>query len=129
MLTGGELVDEGRCLAPTVLENPPSDAKVWCEEIFGPVATITRFSDFEQALELANDSRFGLQAGVFTRDVGLGLKAAQTLEFGGVLINEVPTFRADQMPYGGVKDSGNTREGPAYSVRELTEERFVTLQG
>lgn len=129
VLTGGELADEDRCLAPTVLENPPADAKVWCEEIFGPVATITRFTEFEGALAMANDSRFGLQAGVFTRDVGLGIKAAQTLEFGGVLINEVPTFRADQMPYGGVKDSGNTREGPAYSVHELTEERFVTLQG
>ncbi|HVQ59368.1 MAG TPA: aldehyde dehydrogenase family protein, partial [Solirubrobacterales bacterium] len=94
-----------------------------------PVATITRFSQFDEALELANDSRYGLQAGVFTRDVGLGLKAARTLEFGGVLINEVPTFRADQQPYGGVKDSGNTREGPAFAVYELTEERFVTLQG
>ena len=73
--------------------------------------------------------RFGLQAGVFTRDIAKGLKAAATLEFGGVLINEVPTFRADQMPYGGVKDSGNTREGPAFAVYELTEERFVTLQG
>jgi acyl-CoA reductase-like NAD-dependent aldehyde dehydrogenase len=129
LLTGGELVDEGRCMAPTVLEDPPRQEKVWCEEIFGPVATITRFSDFDDALAMANDSRFGLQAGVFTRDVGSGIKAAETLEFGGVLINEVPTFRADQMPYGGVKDSGNTREGPAYSVRELTEERFVTFQG
>ena len=129
LLTGGELVDEGRCLAPTLLASPPRDAKVWCEEIFGPVATIDRYSDFEQALEMANDSKFGLQAGVFTRDLGRGLQAARTLEFGGVLINEVPTFRADQQPYGGVKDSGNTREGPAYAVTELTEERFVTLQG
>jgi acyl-CoA reductase-like NAD-dependent aldehyde dehydrogenase len=129
LLTGGELVDEGRCLAPTLLGAPPKDAKVWCEEIFGPVATIDTFTDFDQALEMANDSKFGLQAGVFTRDVGNGLKAGRTLEFGGVLINEVPTFRADQQPYGGVKDSGNTREGPAYAVYELTEERFVTLQG
>ncbi|HJX33388.1 MAG TPA: aldehyde dehydrogenase family protein [Solirubrobacterales bacterium] len=129
LLTGGELVDEGRCLAPTLLASPPRDAKVWCEEIFGPVATIDRYSNFEQALEMANDSKFGLQAGVFTRDLGRGLQAARTLEFGGVLINEVPTFRADQQPYGGVKDSGNTREGPAYAVTELTEERFVTLQG
>ena len=129
LLTGGELVDEGRCLAPTLLGAPPRDAKVWCEEIFGPVATIDRFSDFGAALESANDSKFGLQAGVFTRDVGRGLEAANTLEFGGVLINEVPTFRADQMPYGGVKDSGNTREGPSFAVMELTEERFVTLQG
>jgi acyl-CoA reductase-like NAD-dependent aldehyde dehydrogenase len=128
LLTGGELVDEGRCLAPTLLGAPPRQAKVWCEEIFGPVATIDRFSDFGEALAMANDSKFGLQAGVFTRDVSRGIKAANTLEFGGVLINEVPTFRADQMPYGGVKDSGNTREGPAFAVQELTEERFVTLQ-
>jgi acyl-CoA reductase-like NAD-dependent aldehyde dehydrogenase len=129
LLTGGDLVDEGRCLEPTVLGSPPRDAKVWCEEIFGPVATIDRYTEFEDALRMANDSKFGLQAGVFTRDMGRGLRAAEALEFGGVLINEVPTFRADQMPYGGVKDSGNTREGPAYAVIELTEERFVTLQG
>ena len=129
LLTGGELVDEGRCLAPTLLGSPPKDAKVWCEEIFGPVATVDTFSDFDEALAMANDSKFGLQAGVFTRDIGRGLEAARTLEFGGVLINEVPTFRADQQPYGGVKDSGNTREGPAFAVLELTEERFVTLQG
>ncbi|MBM3666986.1 MAG: aldehyde dehydrogenase family protein [Actinobacteria bacterium] len=129
VLVGGELVDEGRCLAPTVIKEPPREAKVWCEEIFGPVATVHAYKSFEQALELANDARFGLQAGVFTRDIGRGLQAAEALEFGGVLINEVPTFRTDQMPYGGVKDSGNTREGPAYTVRELTEERLVTLQG
>jgi acyl-CoA reductase-like NAD-dependent aldehyde dehydrogenase len=128
LLAGGELVDEGRCLAPTLLGAPPRDAKVWCEEIFGPVATIDTYSEFGEALEMANDSKFGLQAGVFTRDISRGLEAAYTLEFGGVLINEVPTFRADQMPYGGVKDSGNTREGPAFAVQELTEERFITLQ-
>jgi acyl-CoA reductase-like NAD-dependent aldehyde dehydrogenase len=129
LLAGGELVDGGRCLAPTLLAGPPREAKVWCEEIFGPVATIDRYADFGEALRMANDSKFGLQAGVFTRDMGRGLEAAAKLEFGGVLINEVPTFRADQMPYGGVKDSGNTREGPAYAILELTEERFVTLQG
>jgi acyl-CoA reductase-like NAD-dependent aldehyde dehydrogenase len=129
LLVGGELVDEGRCLAPTLLKSPPKSTKVWCEEIFGPVATIDTFSVFEEALAMANDSKFGLQAGVFTRDIGKGLEAGRTLDFGGVLINEVPTFRADQQPYGGVKDSGNTREGPAYAVYELTEERFVTLQG
>jgi acyl-CoA reductase-like NAD-dependent aldehyde dehydrogenase len=128
LLTGGELVDEGRCLAPTLLGSPPRDAKVWCEEIFGPVATIDTYGEFGEALAMANDSKFGLQAGVFTRDVSRGLEAAGTLEFGGVLINEVPTFRTDQMPYGGVKDSGNTREGPAFAVQELTEERFITLQ-
>ncbi len=129
LLSGGELVDEGRCLAPTLLGSPPHQARVWCEEIFGPVATVDRYRDFDEALRMANDSKFGLQAGVFTRDLGRGLEAASALEFGGVLVNEVPTFRADQMPYGGVKDSGNTREGPAYAVLELTEERLVTLQG
>jgi len=129
LLAGGELVDEGRCLAPTLLGAPSKDAKVWCEEIFGPVATIDTYGEFGEALAMANDSKFGLQAGVFTRDIGRGLEAGRTLEFGGVLINEVPTFRADQQPYGGVKDSGNTREGPSFAVLELTEERFVTLQG
>ncbi len=128
LLCGGELVDDGRCLAPTLLGATPRDAKVWCEEVFGPVATIDRYADFAEALRMANDSKFGLQAGVFTADLGRALEAARTLELGGVLINEVPTFRADQMPYGGVKDSGNTREGPAFAVQELTEERFITLQ-
>ena len=129
LLTGGELTDEDRCLEPTVLRDPPTDAKVWCEEIFGPVAVLSDFSSFDEAIELANDSRYGLQAGIFTRDVGRAIESGRRLEFGGVLVNEVPTFRADQMPYGGVKDSGNTREGPAYAIRELTEERLVSLQG
>ncbi len=129
LLSGGELVDEGRCLAPTLLKAPPKETKVWCEEAFGPVATIHTFSTFEEGLAMANDSKFGLQAGVFTRDIGRGIEAGRTLEYGGVMVNEVPSFRADQMPYGGVKDSGNTREGPAFAVYELTEERFVTFQG
>jgi acyl-CoA reductase-like NAD-dependent aldehyde dehydrogenase len=129
ILTGGELVDEDRCLAPTVIKEPPREAKVWCEEIFGPVATVHSYKTFDEALERANDARFGLQAGVFTRDLGRAIEAGNRLEFGGVLVNEVPTFRTDQMPYGGVKDSGNTREGPPFAVRELTEERLVTFQG
>jgi acyl-CoA reductase-like NAD-dependent aldehyde dehydrogenase len=129
VLIGGELTDEDRCLEPTVIQEPSREAKVWCEEIFGPVATVNTFSSFDEAIEMANDAKYGLQAGIFTRDLGLALEAGGRLEFGGVLVNEVPTFRADQMPYGGVKDSGNTREGPAYAIRELTEERFVSLQG
>jgi acyl-CoA reductase-like NAD-dependent aldehyde dehydrogenase len=129
ILTGGELVDEDRCIAPTVIRGEPKDCHTWKDEIFGPVATIHTFDTFEQGLAMANDSRYGLQAGVFTRDIGNGKKAGEILEFGGVLINEVPTFRTDQMPYGGVKDSGNTREGPHYAVHELTEERLVTFQG
>ena len=129
VLTGGELVDDGRCLAPTVIREPDRESHVWCDEIFGPVATLSAVDSLDDAIAKANDSRFGLQAGIFTRDIGSALEAGRRLEFGGVLVNEVPTFRADQMPYGGVKDSGNTREGPAYAIREYTEERFVTLQG
>jgi acyl-CoA reductase-like NAD-dependent aldehyde dehydrogenase len=129
ILTGGELTDDNRCLEPTVIREPSRVARVWRDEIFGPVATLHSFGSFEEAIELANDARYGLQAGVFTRDLDLALEAGMRLEFGGVLVNEVPTFRADQMPYGGVKESGNTREGPAYAVRELTEERLITLQG
>ncbi|MSY07287.1 MAG: aldehyde dehydrogenase family protein, partial [Actinobacteria bacterium] len=73
-------------------------------------------------------SRYGLQAAIFTRDLGVAMKAAHTLDFGGVMVNEMPTFRIDQMPYGGVRDSGNTKEGPHYSVREMTEERMIVIQ-
>jgi acyl-CoA reductase-like NAD-dependent aldehyde dehydrogenase len=90
--------------------------------------TLTRTSSLDEAIELANSTRYGLQAGIFTGDLHSALEAAQRLEFGGVTINEAPAFRADQMPYGGVKASGNTREGPAYAVRELTEERLVVIQ-
>ncbi len=128
VLTGGEANPDGT-IRPTVIERPGDDDHVWCDEVFGPVTVVRRFSSFDEGLALANGSRYGLQAGVFTRDVGRALHAARTLEFGGVCVNEVPTYRTDQMPYGGVKDSGNTREGPAYTIRELTEERLVTLQG
>ena len=95
--------------------------------MFGPVVTLNRYGSLEEAIELANATRYGLQAGIFTSDLRKALAAAEGLEFGGVTVNEAPTFRADQMPYGGVKASGNTREGPAYAVRELTEERLVVL--
>ncbi len=126
ILTGGKL--EGELIVPTVIARAPADAKVSCDEVFGPVCTVTPFDAFDEAIALANGTRFGLQAGVFTKDLSVALRAARELEFGGVTVNEAPTFRADQMPYGGVKDSGNTREGPAYAVREMTEERLVVLQ-
>ena len=126
VLAGGTL--DGELLRPTVIADAPLDAKVSCEEVFGPLCTVTPFDTLDEAIALANGTRFGLQAGVFTRDVKSALRAARELEFGGVTVNEAPTFRADQMPYGGVKDSGNTREGPAYAVREMTEERLVVLQ-
>ena len=126
VLTGGTL--EGDLLRPTVIAGAPRDAKVSCEEVFGPVCTVSPYDSLDEAIALANGTAFGLQAGIFTADVKAALRAAQELEFGGVTVNEAPTFRADQMPYGGVKDSGNTREGPAYAVREMTEERLVVLQ-
>ena len=98
-----------------------------CEEVFGPVVTVNAVESLDEAFELANATRYGLQAGVFTRGLRTALEAGRRLDFGGVTINEAPTFRADQMPYGGVKASGNTREGPAYAVRELTEERLVVV--
>ncbi|HSF61019.1 MAG TPA: aldehyde dehydrogenase family protein, partial [Gaiellaceae bacterium] len=126
VLAGGTL--EGELLRPTVIAGAPPDAKVSCEEVFGPLCTVTPFDTLEEAIGLANGTRFGLQAGIFTSNLKSALRAAGELEFGGVMVNEAPTFRADQMPYGGVKDSGNTREGPAYAVREMTEERLVVLQ-
>ena len=88
---------------------------------------MSAYETIDEAIELANGTPYGLQAGIFTANVRTALRAAQALEFGGVTVNEAPTFRADQMPYGGVKASGNTREGPAYAVRELTEERLVVI--
>jgi acyl-CoA reductase-like NAD-dependent aldehyde dehydrogenase len=126
ILAGGTL--DGGLLRPTVIADAPPDAKVSCEEVFGPLCTVAPYETIGEAIALANGTRFGLQAGIFTKDVGTALQAARALEFGGVTVNEAPTFRADQMPYGGVKDSGNTREGPAYAVREMTEERVVILQ-
>ncbi len=126
VLSGGEL--DGELLRPTVIADAPPDAKVSCDEVFGPLCTVTAFDSLDEAVALANGTRFGLQAGIFTSNVTTALRAAHELEFGGVTVNEAPTFRADQMPYGGVKDSGNTREGPAYAVREMTEERLVVLQ-
>ena len=127
IVAGGEVVDG--MLQPTVLADVDQDMKVCSEEVFGPVVGVQTYTDFDEALRLANDTRYGLQAAVFTADIGRALVAARTLDFGGVLVNEVPTWRADQMPYGGVRDSGNTREGPAYAVRSMTETRLVILQG
>jgi acyl-CoA reductase-like NAD-dependent aldehyde dehydrogenase len=127
ILTGGDTTDEG-LIRPTVIADPPRDAKVSTEEVFGPVVTLTRVDSLDDAIELSNATRYGLQAGIFTANIQSALRAAQELEFGGVTVNEAPTFRADQMPYGGVKASGNTREGPKYAVQELTEERLVVIQ-
>jgi len=127
VLTGGAANDDG-VIAPTVIANPAPQDKVQCEEVFGPVVTLTRVATLDDAIEQANATRYGLQAAIFSANVTTCLEAARRLEFGGVTVNEAPTFRADQMPYGGVKASGNTKEGPAWTVREMTEERLVVLQ-
>jgi acyl-CoA reductase-like NAD-dependent aldehyde dehydrogenase len=124
ILTGGE---EAGLIQPTVIADAAPELKVSCEEVFGPVVTVNAVDSLDEAIELANSTRYGLQAGIFTTRLDSAMRAAQELEFGGVIVNEAPTFRSDQMPYGGVKDSGNTREGPAYAVRELTEERLVVI--
>jgi acyl-CoA reductase-like NAD-dependent aldehyde dehydrogenase len=126
VVTGGDTTDDG-LIRPTVVVDPDPAEKVSCEEIFGPVVTVSRVSSLDEAIELANSTRYGLQAGIFTNSLAPALTAAQQLEFGGITVNEAPTFRSDQMPYGGVKDSGNTREGPHYAVHELTEERLVVI--
>ena len=125
---GGEL-DANGVLMPTVIVGAKPSMNVCAKEVFGPVVAVQVYDDFDDALRIANETDFGLQAAVFTADITKGLKAARTLDFGGVLINEVPTWRTDQMPYGGLRDSGNTKEGPAWSVREMTEERLVILHG
>ncbi|MGI5233548.1 aldehyde dehydrogenase family protein [Actinoallomurus sp. CA-142502] len=127
VLCGGDVTADG-LLRPAVVEDAPPTVRLQREEVFGPVVTLTRYRSFDEALALANDARYGLQAGVFTSDLGKALRAARTLRFGGVLINEVPTARVDQQPYGGVRDSGNTREGPAYAIREMTEVRLISLE-
>jgi acyl-CoA reductase-like NAD-dependent aldehyde dehydrogenase len=126
VLTGGDEV--GGVIRPTVLADVADDAKVSCEEVFGPLVVVNPYDSLDEAIARANATRFGLQAGVFTASIDTALRAADELEFGGVIINEAPTFRSDQMPYGGVKDSGNTKEGPAWAVREMTEERLVVIQ-
>src|SRR5699024_9106031 len=114
LLVGGER--EGSSVRPAVVENPPADSKLRNEEVFGPVVTLERFADFDQALEDINASRYGLQAGLFTRDISKINKAWNRLEVGGVIINDVPSFRVDHMPYGGTKDSGLGREGIRYAI-------------
>ncbi|MEP6908968.1 MAG: aldehyde dehydrogenase family protein [Actinomycetota bacterium] len=125
ILSGGG--PEGELIQPTVIANASLDMKVCREEVFGPVCVVNSYEALDEAIALANGTRFGLQAGIFTADIRAAMRAAHELEFGGVIVNEAPTFRSDQMPYGGVKDSGNTREGPPYAVRELTEHRVVVI--
>ncbi|HVQ88776.1 MAG TPA: aldehyde dehydrogenase family protein, partial [Actinomycetes bacterium] len=126
IVTGGE-IDANGVLVPTVIANAKPDMNVCIKEVFGPVVAIQAIDSVDEGLKIANDTAYGLQAAIFTKDLATAFDAVRTLDFGGVLVNEVPTWRADQMPYGGIRDSGNTREGPAYSIREMTETRLVVI--
>jgi len=126
LLVGGQR--EGSVVRPAVVESVPADGKLRREEVFGPVVTLEKFSDFDAALEAINDSRYGLQAGLFIRDISKINKAWNRLEVGGVIINDVPSFRVDHMPYGGVKDSGLGREGIRYAIEDMTEIRLLAIR-
>jgi acyl-CoA reductase-like NAD-dependent aldehyde dehydrogenase len=125
ILCGGNV--RGRCLEATVIENPAPNLDVCAKEAFAPIVTLHAYQTFDEALKFVNDSDFGLQAGVFTRDIGRAMQAFEQLEVGGVLINNVPTFRADNMPYGGLKDSGFGREGVRFAMEEMTELKSLIL--
>jgi acyl-CoA reductase-like NAD-dependent aldehyde dehydrogenase len=126
LLCGGDR--KGAMLAATLLENVPQTAALNTEEAFGPVACLSRFSDFDAALATVNDSKFGLQAGIFTRDLFQMLKAWDHLDVGGIVINDVPSYRVDNMPYGGVKDSGLGREGVRFAMEDMTEIRNLVIR-
>jgi acyl-CoA reductase-like NAD-dependent aldehyde dehydrogenase len=119
---------EAGILRPTVLTGVTPAMRVSRDEVFGPVVAVVAYDSLDEALRLADDTRYGLQAGIFTSSLATAVRAARELRFGTVLVNEVPTWRADQMPYGGVRESGNTKEGPAYAARQMTEERLVVIQ-
>ncbi|HEX7126059.1 MAG TPA: aldehyde dehydrogenase family protein [Thermodesulfobacteriota bacterium] len=125
VLTGGRR--DGAVFQPTILRNVRRTMRVCTEEIFGPVVSVVEFDDVEAAYEEANGTPFGLAVGVFTKDVSIAMNAVRKLKFGGVHINETSSSRVDVMPFGGVKDSGHGREGPRYAVREMLEERLLTI--
>jgi acyl-CoA reductase-like NAD-dependent aldehyde dehydrogenase len=126
LLCGGKR--DGAMLQATLLENVGRDTDAYREEAFGPLAMLSKFSDFDAALEEVNDSKFGLQAGIFTRDLFKSLDAWDRLDVGGVVINDVPSYRVDNMPYGGVKDSGLGREGIRFAMEDMTEIRNLVIR-
>jgi acyl-CoA reductase-like NAD-dependent aldehyde dehydrogenase len=127
ILAGGKR--DGATYAPTVLADVPADTKIACEEVFGPVLTLRSVESEAEAFEIVNDSKYGLQAGVFTHDLQAAFRAHRALEVGGVIVGDVPSYRADQMPYGGVKNSGVGREGVRFAMDDYTYERVMVLTG
>ncbi len=125
--TGGPR--NGLTIPPSLLEGVPADCKLSCEEAFGPVATLDAVSSKEEALDRINASRYGLQAGLFTNDLAFVQRAYQVLDVGGIIVNDIPSFRSDAMPYGGVKDSGIGREGVRYAIEDFTEPKTLVIKG
>ncbi|QHE51194.1 aldehyde dehydrogenase family protein [Pontibacillus sp. HMF3514] len=125
VLLGGQR--DGALFEPTVLANTDHNMKVVCEELFAPVVTLMSFSDFDECLNEVNNSEYGLQGGIFTKNVDKAFKAARKVEVGGFMINDASQYRVDLMPYGGVKNSGWGKEGPKYSIDEMTEERLIVM--
>jgi acyl-CoA reductase-like NAD-dependent aldehyde dehydrogenase len=120
---------EGAVVLPTVLTDVTPDMRVCKDEVFGPVTVVEPFDDFDGVIRTCNEGRFGLQAGLFTRDIGRAMHAYRELEYGGVMINDVPTFRVDNFPYGGSKDSGFGREGVRFAMDEMTEPKVLVMRG
>ncbi len=125
LLCGGNR--DGKLIEPTVMTNVTPDSNVSCSEVFGPVVHVESYKDFDQALEQVNNTRFGLQAGVFTKDMKKAFKAYEAIETGGVIINDCPSFRVENMPYGGIKDSGVGREGIRYAIKDMTELKLMVV--
>lgn len=126
LLAGGGC--DGNMLEATLLENVPDDTDVVREEAFGPVVVLSKFSNWEEALAEVNDSKFGLQAGIFTRDIHKILEAWDHLDVGGIVVNDVSSYRVDNMPYGGVKDSGLGREGVRFAIEDMSEIRNLVIR-
>jgi acyl-CoA reductase-like NAD-dependent aldehyde dehydrogenase len=126
LLCGGGL--DGRMLEATLLENVPKNCDAAKEEAFGPSANLSKFSDWKQALAEVNASRYGLQAGIFTENIHKVLDAWETLEVGGVVVNDISSYRVDNMPYGGVKDSGLGREGIRFAMEDMSEIRNLVIR-
>lgn len=119
---------DGNIVHPTVLLHVDSSSRVSCQEVFAPIVMINKFSTIEEAIRLVNDSKYRIQAGIYTQNIRTALAAAEALEVGGVMINDIPTFRVDHMPYGGVKESGTGREGVKYAIQELTELKLICFK-
>lgn len=123
LATGGKL--HNHMLMPTILTNVADHLKVSCQEVFAPIVIVNRITSIQEGIEAINNSKYGLQAGIFTNDIQTAFMASKTLEVGGVMINDIPTYRIDQMPYGGVKESGTGKEGVKYAIQEMTEKKLI----